>query len=263
MKATTFLGGGRITSALVAGLQSAKYKTRIVIHDRNPQKLRELKRAFGVPVQADLHKAIAMADMLVIAVRPVSTRELLTQVGTINRRIVAVSLAAGIPLKNLCAQLGPPVIWARAMPSPVCRTRRGLTAIAYSEGMRRSERTKIRNLFNAVGTVLEIPENNFDAFTVSFSPSHGYHALAKLAAAAEKAGLDAKTALTAAAHALADAIESWREGTTPLADLLQEAATPGGTAAATIAQMDNAGYSRILARALRKGMAQAKRNANL
>jgi len=87
--------------------------------------------------------------------------------------------------------------------------------------------------------------------------------LAKLAAAAEKAGLDAKTALTAAAHALADAIESWREGTTPLADLLQEAATPGGTAAATIAQMDNAGYSRILKRALRKGMAQAKRNANL
>jgi pyrroline-5-carboxylate reductase len=33
---TVFLGGGRITNALVAGLRLAKYDKPIIVHDRNP-----------------------------------------------------------------------------------------------------------------------------------------------------------------------------------------------------------------------------------
>src|SRR5712692_7565624 len=51
---------------------------------------------------------------------------------------------------------------------------------------------------------------------------------AALAGAAQKLGLDQKTALTAAAHALADGIVSWREGDISSNYLLREAATPGG-----------------------------------
>ena len=49
MKAIVFLGGGRITSALVAGLRLAKYDKPIIVHDRNPGKLRQLKKQYGVP----------------------------------------------------------------------------------------------------------------------------------------------------------------------------------------------------------------------
>ena len=94
--------------------------------------------------------------------------------------------------------------------------------------------------------MLEIPENQFDAFTVTFSSSHGYHALATLIDAAEAIGLDRKIARAAAAHALADGIAVWRAGTLPLDDLLQEAATPGGTAAAVMASINDAGYARIV-----------------
>ena len=57
-------------------------------------------------------------------------------------------------------------------------------------------------MFALVGAVLEIPENQFDAFTVTFSSSHGYHALATLIDAAEAVGLDRKSARVAATHAL-------------------------------------------------------------
>ena len=47
---------------------------------------------------------------------------------------------------------------------------------------------------------------------MTYSSSHGYHALDALAgAAARKLGLDRKTALTAASHAIADGILTWRE----------------------------------------------------
>ena len=104
---------------------------------------------------------------------------------------------------------------------------------------------------------MEIPESKFDAFTVTYSSSHGYHALATLADAATAAGLDRKTALAAAAHALADGIQTWRESGMSLDTLLREAATPGGIAATVMSSMDDAGYRKIVKRGLKAGLSRA------
>lgn len=263
MKPILFIGGGRITSALIAGLRLADNRKPIAVHDRNPRKLSRLEREFAVIPQKELRTAIDAAGLLLIAVRPDSVPELLQRIGRVERPILAVSLAAGVPLRNLRARLGPQVRWARAMPSPACRTGRGLTAVTFDRKLSTPDRARIKRLFAQVGTVLEIAESKFDAFTVTYSCSHGYHALATLAQAAQRVGLDQKTALTAAAHALADGILSWREGTVSLEGLLHEAATPGGIAAATMAAMDDAGFKRAVERGLMAGLARARANAKL
>jgi pyrroline-5-carboxylate reductase len=260
VKATVFLGGGRITSALLAGLRLAHYRHPIVVHDRHSEKLQQLKRQYGVEVERNLHRAVESAHLLIIAVRPDSVRVLLEEIKPINRRLTAISLAAGIPLSKLQAWLGAPVRWARAMPSPVSRSGHGLTGLVFGRGVSVASRKEVRHLFTLVGDVLEIPENRFDAFTVTYSSSHGYHALAALIAAAEAIGLDRKSARVAAAHALADGLAAWRSGTLPLRDLLHEAATPGGTAAAVMAFINQAGYARMLTRGLRAGLRQARKN---
>jgi pyrroline-5-carboxylate reductase len=109
--------------------------------------------------------------------------------------------------------------------------------------------------------VIEIPESKFDAFTVTYSCSHGYHALATLAKSAQAAGLDRETALLASAHALADGIFAWREGNLSLGRLLEEAATPGGIAAATMTGMDSAGYARAVRQGVVEGLRRARANA--
>ena len=267
MKAVVFLGGGRITGALVAGLRRAKYKTRIVVHDRNPRKLRALQQEFGIMAEPDLERAAAQAHLLLLAVRPDSVADLLTAVYRyLPRRagrhpVIACSLAAGIPLARLRARL--PVAWARAMPSPACRSGNGLTAVTFPKGFPARARKEVVEFFRQVGPVLPIPESRFDVFTATYSCSHGYQTLSTLADAATKLGLDRKTALVAAAHALADGIVAWREGNVPLAKLLREAATPGGIAAAVTAAMEAAGHARIVERGLRAGVARARRNARL
>ena len=45
MKAIVFLGGGRITTALVAGLRLSGYDKPIVVYDRNAHKLRTIRPA--------------------------------------------------------------------------------------------------------------------------------------------------------------------------------------------------------------------------
>jgi pyrroline-5-carboxylate reductase len=268
VKATVFLGGGRITGALIAGLQLAHSKAPVVVHDRNLHKLRALQREYGVIVEPDLRRALQQASLLILAVRPDSVEEILKQVrdffvndATGAKRRIACSLAAGIPLAKLRVGLGPPVRWARAMPSPVARSGRALTALTFERGFPPAARGVVKRFFAQVGAVCEVAERKFDAFTVTYSASHGYHALEALAQAAQKLGLDRQTAFAAAAHALADGIVSWREGTESLASLLREASTPGGIAAAVMNTMNSAGYAQSIERGLRAGVTRAQKNA--
>jgi pyrroline-5-carboxylate reductase len=272
VKATVFLGGGRITGALLAGLRLAGYKSPIVVHDRNAHKLRALQREHGVLVESDFRRAVEQAQFLIIAVRPDAVGNILGHVRLLRstitsgrtrarRPVIACSLAAGIPLARLRMHLGPPVRWVRAMPSPASRSGRGLTAVTFEPGFPAAARQQIKKFFANVGPVLEVPEPKFDVFTVTYSSTHGYHSLAALAQAAQKLGLDRKTAFAAAAHALADGIIAWREGKESLEALLQEAATPGGIAATVMATMDAAGYSRTIERGLSAGVARTRKNA--
>jgi pyrroline-5-carboxylate reductase len=262
MTAITFLGGGRITGALAAGLRLAGDRREIVVYDRHREKARALRLASQVVVAGDLKSAVERAGTLIIAVRPGSVEKMLSEVaacGAVSPKL-CVSLAAGIPLRNLRAWLAG-VRWGRAMPSPVCRMGRGFTPLAFDRAVESRDRARVRELFARVGVVVEIPERQMDAITATASPTHGYHALANLAQAAQDAGLDRETALAAAAHALADGISYWRGSRAELSELLKEAATPGGIAAATMAAMDRAGYGRVTAKGLAAGIGQAKRNA--
>ena len=278
MKRIVFLGGGRITNALLAGLQRSGYKAPIVVHDRNPHKLRSLKRQFHVTTEPNLALAIAQARLLIIAVRPadvlallVETRLAASPAARATRKSkrsnhavpprIACSLAAGIPLARLRSALPAPVRWARAMPSPTCRFGRGLTALAFDRSFPASERKLLTRFFSTVGPVLEVPERQFDAFTATYSCSHGYHAMSALARAGEKAGLDRRTARAAASHALAEAILAWRDSDLSLEELLEEAATPGGIAAAVMNTMNRHGHSKIVERSVRAGIARARQNA--
>lgn len=264
MKAIVFLGGGRITGALAAGLRLAGDRREIVVYDRHPDKLRVLRRESRVEIARDVKEAVERASVLVVAVRPASVEEMLRQVGACGARPgLCVSLAAGIPLKNLKKWMSAPNRWARAMPSPVCRIGRGFTPVCFDRAVSKDERVRVRRMFERVGPVLELAESQFDAITAASSPTHGYHALAWLAHAAQDAGLDQKTALMAAAHALADGIHYWRASGVELAELLEEAATPGGIAAATMAAMDRARYGRAVEKGILAGIRRARKNARL
>ena len=193
MKATVFLGGGHITGALAAGLRLAGDRQEIVVYDRHPEKVRALRRESRIEIAPDLKSAIERAEILIVAVRPGSVKEMLGEVGACGVRLpqVCISLAAGIPIKNLRTWL-PRVKWARAMPSPVCRIGRGLTPVCFDREVAKGDRARVRALFDRVGPVMELPERQFDAMTAASSPTHGYHALAHLAKAAQSAGLRVK-----------------------------------------------------------------------
>src|SRR5215471_1719615 len=80
MKPIVFLGGGRITGALIAGLRLSGYKGTLVVHDHNPGKMSALKKQHGVHAGRDLGSSVKQAGILIVAVRPASVSALLDEV---------------------------------------------------------------------------------------------------------------------------------------------------------------------------------------
>ncbi|HXZ18983.1 MAG TPA: NAD(P)-binding domain-containing protein [Candidatus Acidoferrales bacterium] len=265
MSAIVFLGGGHITASLIAGLRGASPKlrgrARIVVHDRNPQKLRSLARRFAIEAEPSLHHAVQHAGILIVAVRPQDVIPLLAGARQIPKRAMCVSLAAGVPLSALRRACRQTVAWARAMPSPASRNRRGLTALVFDRAFPSRARQRVKSLFGRVGPTVVIPEREFDAFTVVYSTSQGYHALAARVSAARRLGLSPRTAFLAAAHGMVEGVRALEENPGAASNLLAEAATPGGIAAEVIRVMRARGYDRLVERAYRAGLARARRMA--
>src|ERR1700747_2446808 len=104
---------------MLAGLELSKTRYRLVVHDRNPGKLRDLKKQYKAAVEPALDSALKQADLLIAAVRPDSVRELLGSVQRLlaktnrgvprKKRTLAISLAAGVPLRMLSELTGPTV----------------------------------------------------------------------------------------------------------------------------------------------------------
>src|SRR5437588_7908229 len=92
MKATVFLGAGRITSALLAGLRLAGYKRPIIVYDRNPHKLRALCRSFQAQAVHHLASAVEQAELLIVAVQPASVPNLLDEVAACGATLPALGV---------------------------------------------------------------------------------------------------------------------------------------------------------------------------
>ena len=140
--AIVFLGGGRITGALLAGLRMTNYDQPIVVHDRRPQKLRQLKVRYGVKVEPESPPRGRAG--------PSSDRR---RAAGLSPRIVAADWTrraddcrqpgCGHSAQKPARMDGPPVRWARAMPSPVARSGRGLTALTFDRDFPAATRREI------------------------------------------------------------------------------------------------------------------------
>jgi pyrroline-5-carboxylate reductase len=262
---TLFIGSGSIGAAMIAGLRMGKYAAPIAVHDHRAERMRLLRRAHGATEEPDLGTGVRAARLIVLAVRPDAADEVLRELnvalergGPREPRKTLVSVMAGLPLAWLRKRIRAGVRWARAMPSPLCESGNGLTALAFGSECVRETREAVYHLFGTFGQVVALPERHFDAFTVIYSPSHGVHALSALADAGVEAGLSRKTALRAAAHALSGAEAALTTGSGDLKRMERQAATPGGTAEATMAGMESAGYRKAVAQGVQWGIARAR-----
>lgn len=163
-----FLGAGKMATALARGWLAAGLTTadRIQSSDPLPQARQAFARETGASASDNNRDVVAGNDLLVLAVKPQTMKALLAEVRSgIGARHLVVSIAAGIPLRQLTDWLGTECRLVRVMPNTPCLVGASAAGYSPSEAATTEDVALVDRLLNAVGRAFRLPENLLDAVT--------------------------------------------------------------------------------------------------
>ncbi|HJT76953.1 MAG TPA: pyrroline-5-carboxylate reductase, partial [Gemmataceae bacterium] len=235
----------------------------VLASDPVPQAREAFAAAAGLRTTADNREVIAGSDLLVLAVKPQSMAALLAEVRPhVGPRHLVVSIAAGVPLRQLAEGLGAGRRLVRVMPNTPCLVGASASAYAAGEGATPEDVAFVGALLNAVGRAYRLPEALLDAVTglSGSGPAFVYVIIEALSDGGVCMGLprDVATAL-AAQTVLGSAKMVLETGLHPGA-LKDMVASPGGTTIAGLHALERGGLRAALMDAVE---AATRRSAEL
>ena len=132
MSTIGFIGAGNMAEALVKGVIAAKVfePGRILISDVRAERLAELAGEYKVICAKDNTDLASKADCIVLAVKPQSMDEVLSQIkGSLNKQqCLIISIAAGVTVATIAKALGDAAI-IRVMPNTPALIGEGASAL--------------------------------------------------------------------------------------------------------------------------------------
>jgi pyrroline-5-carboxylate reductase len=246
----SFVGGGRMAEALISGVLSSRaYKAdQIHVADPDAARLDHLKRQHGVQVGVSNHEAVISGDVVVLAVKPQVTDEVLKEIGDVLGKRLVISVVAGVRLRRIIEACGPQSRAIRAMPNTPAMVGEGMTALAIGPGIGEHEVASARQIFESVGKVVPVDERFMDAVTglSGSGPAYVFLMIEAMADGGVKMGLPRETASLLAAQTVLGAARMVLETGQHPARLKDQVASPGGTTIAGLHRLEQGGLRGLL-----------------
>jgi pyrroline-5-carboxylate reductase len=240
------IGAGNMASAMVDGWVRADpaRASRILVSDRGSGRAARLAESRGVGVAASNRELVERSEIVVMAVKPIDVERVLREVsGLITPERSVLSVAAGVSTTTLETIVDEDVPVFRCMPNVGVRVCAGTLAFAEGRFAGTDAEPRVLEWLEQLGTVVRLEERLFDAATALAGSGPAF--LGLIVEAFEDAGI--VSGLSAAKAR--ELIVSTMVGTAGLldefgmscSDLRRTVTSPGGTAAAGLAQMERAG----------------------
>lgn len=239
-----------MAEALISGVLSSKgYKPeQIHVADPDTVRLDYLKRQYGVQISVTNHEAVVSGDVVVLAVKPQVTAEVLNDIGDVMAKRLVISVVAGVRLSRIIEACGSQARVIRAMPNTPAMVSEGMTALAIGPGVGEHEVACARQIFESVGKVVPVEERFMDAVTglSGSGPAYVFLMIEAMADGGVKMGLPRETASLLAAQTVLGAARMVIETGQHPARLKDQVASPGGTTIAGLHRLEQGGVRGVL-----------------
>jgi pyrroline-5-carboxylate reductase len=260
----TFIGGGNMASALIAGL-AGKLAAGADIHvvDPNAEALQRLASQHGVSTATSIDAAVTGAEVVVLAVKPQQMREvaasLLPQLAA--RQPLVLSIAAGIRGADLSRWLGGYGAIVRCMPNTPALIGMGITGMVAMPGASQAQKDAADSILKAVGqTVWLDDEAQIDPVTAlsGSGPAYVFYFLEAMQQAALEMGLSAEQGKALALATFTGAAQLAAQSPDVVEVLRQRVTSKGGTTHAAITSMEAAGVKQAIVAAIKAAAARGR-----
>lgn len=235
------IGAGNMGGALLSGWLAAGWSADdIVVVQRSEARTAEVEQRFGVRC-VSLDEA-ARADSIVLAVKPYQCDEVLAALRPKPDALV-VSVAAGVTLARLQAQLPTGTACVRVMPNTGALVGQGMSGIVPGEHATDDQVQHVQELFGAVGKTIVTDEQHLDALTAlsGSGPAYLFYIADAMIEAGVHQGLSRDEATTLTTQTFLGAAQLLEESGRTAVELREQVTSPGGTTAAALRVLDDHG----------------------
>ncbi|MGO2684125.1 MAG: pyrroline-5-carboxylate reductase [Microbacterium sp.] len=267
-----FLGAGSMGGAILRGVVASGIPVDggIVATNRTAEKAATLEGIDGVTAIAlednpgGNTDAAASARIVLVGVKPAMVPNLLREIAPALREdAIVVSLAAGVTLATFAAGLGDGVRVIRSMPNTPSTVGKGVTGLAAGGAATAEDLALVRQLFELVGAVVEVPEEKIDALsTISGSgPAYVFLLIEELTKAAIGKGFDEADARLMAEQTFIGATALLAASGENPTELRRRVTSPKGTTERAVAVLQDANLDEVFAAATDAALKRAQEMA--
>ncbi|MHB1844668.1 MAG: pyrroline-5-carboxylate reductase [Deltaproteobacteria bacterium] len=257
------VGCGNMGEALLKGWLASGVASPDELWASAPHQLRldELRGLYGIHVERDNRAVARAADVVLLAVKPQILEGVLEEVAPqIEVGKLAISIAAGVPVRLLERRLRPPARVVRAMPNVASLVGAGATGIAAGGHATEADMLLAEELFRAVGRTAVVEENLMDAVTglSGSGPAYIFLIIEALSDAGVKVGLSRHIAQDLAAQTVLGAAKLLIDTKMHPGQLKDMVTSPGGTAIAGLHTLEAGGLRTTLMDAVEAATRRAR-----
>ncbi|GAA4170953.1 pyrroline-5-carboxylate reductase [Gryllotalpicola koreensis] len=264
-----FLGAGSMAGAILNGLLSPAVSVTggIRVTSRTAQKAASFAGQAGITAyateeRADANReAVRGAKLVVLAVKPHLVPEVLAEVADgLEPGAIVVSVAAGVTVATMEAVVPASVVVVRTMPNTPAQVGRGVTGVSAGSRATAADVALVRELFETVGAVVEVPESQLDALsTISGSgPAYVFLLIEEFVKTAVAKGFTPEQAKLLVEQTFLGASELLAATGEDPAELRRRVTSPKGTTEKAIEVLQGAGLSALFDAATDAALARAK-----
>jgi pyrroline-5-carboxylate reductase len=228
------IGGGKMGSVLIGGMISRNLIPAgdIAVSDTVEERLRDLKKTYGVYTTDDNKKVVRSSHIIILAVKPQNMGEVLEGVSrTVQLSQLIISIAAGIPTRVIEGYLKKGSRVIRVMPNTPALIGEGAAALAGGANATGEDLDVTRHIFESVGITVSVKEDLMDAVTglSGSGPAYGFLMIEALTDGGVNLGLSRDIALKLSAQTIMGAAKLCLMGDKHPAQLKDMVTSPGGT----------------------------------
>ena len=255
-------------SAILAGLlASGLDSSQVTITTKSEESAKSLADQLGVTalsLEVDPSAnsaAVVDADVVLVAVKPAYVVEVLKE-SAVNMKsgALVISVAAGITTASMESVVPESVAVVRSMPNTPAIVGRAVTGISTGSRVSDEQLETALELFETVGRVVVLPENQIDALsTISGSgPAYVYFLIEQLTKAAQNMGFGEDIAAMLVEETFAGATELLSVAEQSPEALRKQVTSPNGTTMQAVAVLEKANLDGLFTDALKAALARAQ-----
>jgi pyrroline-5-carboxylate reductase len=256
-----FIGGGNMARALIGGLQTNGYlMSDINVIEPDAEKRTQLNADFGVSVTEQL-PSVAMADIVLLAVKPQQLRDLSIFLGSLLQKQLLISIAAGIRAKDIARWLGGYQSIIRVMPNTPAQIQLGVSALYAMPEVTQAQHVQAETILKAVGEILWLDEETkMDAVTAisGSGPAYVFYFIEAMQQAALELGLNEVQAKTLSLQTFIGASKLAQLSHESPATLRSQVTSKGGTTEQAILTMESATVKSSIIKAAKAAAARSE-----